>query len=117
MKLKGTKTEKDFRDQLINQQKYLFENIRLLELLRKIYPKMRTTYILDWIPEQGEDIYTVLVNTDTVCEVELDRYDLSVESIVKSMETVNNFKKGLRKLASIKLEVAIDLAQKDMANN
>ncbi|MCU6792382.1 hypothetical protein OB236_09600 [Paenibacillus sp. WQ 127069] len=117
MKLKGTKTEKDFYDQLINQQKYLFQEIRLLELLRKIYPKMRTTYVLDWIPEQGEDIYTVLVNTDSVCEVELDRYDLSVEPIVKSVKTVTAFTKGLRKLARIKLEVAIDLAQKDMANN
>jgi hypothetical protein len=60
MKLVGSKVEQDFRHELIASKKKLYVeggSQRLLEELRKHFENLETAYILDWIPEQGEDIY------------------------------------------------------------
>ena len=39
---------------------------------------MKTVYILYWIPEQGDDIITFLINTETITSIEFDRYDYCI---------------------------------------
>lgn len=113
MRLIGSKMEQDLRKQLIESNKLLFENKenkRLLSALEKYSPEMKTAYIIHWVPEQGEDIYKVLVNDSAIVEVELDRNDVAAKPLVSST-TISQYRQGLSKLNRIKLEVALDLAQ------
>ncbi|MFJ5562484.1 hypothetical protein [Lysinibacillus xylanilyticus] len=75
MRLIGSKTEQDIRKQPIKYNKSLFKSeeiIRLLEVIRSLYPELKVAYIIDWIPEQGEDIYKILINENIILEIELD---------------------------------------------
>lgn len=65
MKLRGTLTEQQFKEQLLKSHNSLFTDPsykRLLQLLQDTYQDLKTAYVLNWIPEQGEDIYTILIN-------------------------------------------------------
>jgi len=111
MKLIGSKTEKELREQLIKSHYSLFNDKSKLGLLNalKDFIDIKSAYIIDWIPEQGEDIYTILINTDIIVIVELDRLNLHLEPVLNTI-SINEFKKGLSKIHQIKLAVAIDLA-------
>lgn len=118
MKRKGSKTEQDFRVQLIKSHTSLFQeasNERLLSVLQKSFPEMRTAYFIGHTPEQGEDLYTILVNTDTIASIELDRYNLDAEPIVGRL-SLQDFSKGLSKINQIKIAVALDLAKRYLEN-
>ena len=115
MRLIGSKTEQDIRKQLIASNKSIFQegdNLRLRVALQGEFPNMKTAYVLNWIPEQGEDIYKVLVDNFIVAEVELDRVNPSTKPIVNSIP-ISQYQIGLSKLNQIKLAVAIELAEKD----
>lgn len=114
MKLIGSKTEQDIRKQLVKSNELLFksdENKRLLEVIRSIYPEMKTAYIIDWIPEQGEDIYKLLINDNIILVIELDRLNVEIEPIIE-FKTIPQYLQGLSKYNQIKLGVALDLAKK-----
>lgn len=76
---------------------------------------MKTAYIVHWIPEQGEDIYKILINDCIIVEIELDHFDVEVEAIVES-KTIPRYLQGLSKQSQIKLAVALDLAKQDFKN-
>lgn len=116
MKLVGSKTEQDFREVLIESHKLLFEGNtyqELLEELKSNFPQMRTAYFVKHIPEQGEDIYTMLINLDIVATVVIDRFSQN-KHIAVGMCSINDYVKGLSKIEQIKLAVALDLAKKDI---
>lgn len=116
MKLIGSKTEQDIRDQLKKSNESLFndsDKTKLLALLRNQYPEMKSAYIIHWIPEQGEDIYRILINDSIISEIEIDRIDEKAEPIIEA-KPVNEYKQGLNKQNQLKLAVAIDLARHDM---
>jgi len=118
MKLIGSKLEQDIREQLIKSKQSLFkgkEKRRLLEVIRNSYPEMNTAYIVNWIPEQGEDIYNILINDNIIAEIELDRYNTEIEPIVET-KTISQYLQGLSKQSKIKLAVALDLAKQDLKN-
>ncbi|NBI31103.1 hypothetical protein [Chengkuizengella marina] len=118
MKLIGSKTEQEFREQLVKSNKSLFEEQEkngLLSTIKRHFPNMKTAYIIRWILEQGEDIYKVLIDDNLITEIELSRYDQSIKPIVKTI-SISKYKQGLSKNKQIKLAVAIDLAQKDIEN-
>ncbi|WP_163103509.1 hypothetical protein [Peribacillus alkalitolerans] len=113
MKLIGSNTERDFRKQLNESYESLF-NVKpspLLALLQSKFPVMKTAYILNWIPEQGEDIYTIFIDREIIVIVELDRFNLELEPLLETI-SMNDYVKGLSKINQIKLAVAIDLASK-----
>lgn len=116
MKLIGSKTEQDIRKQLVKSNELLFkseENKRLLEVIRSIYPEMKAAYIIDWIPEQGEDIYKLLINDNIILVIELDRLNVEIEPIVE-LKTIPQYLQGLSKYNQMKLGVALDLAKKNL---
>lgn len=118
MKLRGSKTEKDFRDQLIESHRSLFgsgNDRRLFRILNELYPQMITAYVIHWIPEQRRDFYRILINDDTVAKIELD-HDNEREPIVESA-TIPQYLLGLSRINQVQLAVAIDLAMKDMENS
>ena len=118
MKLRGSKTEEDFRAQLIESNRSLFgseDGRQISGILKKLYPQMITAYIIHWIPEQREDFYRILINDDTIARIELD-HDNAMEPVVESI-TISQYLLGLSRVNQIQLAVALDLATKDMKNN
>lgn len=116
MKLIGSKVEREFRDILISSHKALFQdnsNTRLLTLLKNNFPDMKTAYFIGHTPEQDVDIYQMLIDLDTIATVELERYDLNSEPLIKKIST-KQYEKRLSKMWQIKLAVAVDLAKKDL---
>ncbi len=115
MRLTGSRTEIDFRDNLIKSHKELFtekyEN--LFMVLQEKFTEMKTAYFINHIPEQGEDLYTILVNNDIIAKIEISRFNQDEKPIIEVYE-VKDFNKGCSKMQQIKLAVAIDLALKDM---
>lgn len=62
--------------ELFESRKALFDGLSnpiLLEALRIHFPGIQSAYILNWIPEQGEDIYFVLVKNDLIAIIEIQR--------------------------------------------
>lgn len=70
------------------------DDVRLINEIRKILGDIECAYILDWIPEQGLDIYTVVVPPRIVVILELHEQGSS-ESETMSL---NEFKRLHRKL-------------------
>jgi hypothetical protein len=119
MKLKGTITEQQIREKLQALRNRLFNDIilrRYLSIIKETFPTMKTAYILDWIPDESEDIITFLVDTHTVIQIELDRLDSEIEPIIE-VYPLETLKKGRSKWNQIKIEVALDLATKDININ
>jgi hypothetical protein len=116
MKLIGSKMEQDFRRELINSHKSLFKegnNQRLLSVLRTYFPNMKTAYFIGHTPEQGEDIYLILIDANIIAVIELNRLNLSAEPIVETI-SIERYKRGLSKMRQVKLALAIELSQKDL---
>ena len=74
---------------------------------------MITAYTLNWTPEQGEDIYLVLIDNHTISKVEIDNLDKSATPSLLSF-SVMEYKKGLSKLGQVQLAVALDLANREL---
>lgn len=116
MRLTGSKTEQEFRDALIKSHTELFQGNsykRLLQLLKTNFPEMKTAYFIRHIPEQGEDLYTMLIDFNIIVKIEISRYCEDEKPIVE-ISSINDFKKGISRVEQIKLAVAIDLAKKDI---
>lgn len=116
MRLRGTRTEQAFRKELQASKVRLFNDVsmlRFLNILKEALPVMKTAYVLYWIPEQGEDIITFLVNIDSVITIELDRNDYSISPIV-NVHPIECLFKGISKVNQIKIAVAMDLAKRDL---
>ena len=113
MKLRGTRTESDYRKKLIRSRRSLYEDEdkrRILIALSDNYPSMKTAYTLAWIPEQGEDIYKILIDSEIVATVEVDRFDLSRMPNIEDV-SVAQYQKKLSKHGRVKLSVALDLVR------
>lgn len=116
MKLIGSKTECHYREELIRSRQLLFEdkrNQKLLSCLESRYPDMKTAYIIGWTPEQGEDIYRVLIDASTIAGVEVDRNDDECPPVIEDI-SLKEYEGKLSKAGRIKLGVAIELAKSDI---
>ncbi|AIQ65423.1 hypothetical protein PSTEL_22220 [Paenibacillus stellifer] len=116
MKLRGTLTEQQFKEQLLKFHNSLFADPsykRLLQLLQDTYEDFKTAYILYWIPEQGEDIYTILINNKCIAIIELDRHDMQIEPIIQTI-SIQEYQLRLSKTQQILLAVAQALSTEDL---
>ena len=92
----------------------LFEGIsyeRLLQVLKETFPKMIQRILLGIY--RGEDLYTMLIDLDTIVKIEISRYSVDEKPIVQICR-IKEFKLGISRLEQIKLAVALDLAKKDI---
>lgn len=116
LKLIGSKTEAETRKQLVESHRSLFNSEskkNLRALLRVSFPWMKTAYVINWIPEQGEDIFEILIDCECIAVVEMDRINPSVGMQIEKI-SINTYLRGLKKIDQIRLAVAIDLAKKDI---
>ncbi len=111
MKLVGSLSEQKFRERLEASQRSLLvlhEFPSLLACLKKHFPEISTAVILEWTPEQFEDIYDVLINGTQVATLEISR---SGDEVEFSVETAEEYARKLKGRASrIQFAVALDLA-------
>ena len=116
MKLIGSRREKEYRKELKESHFALFysnSGLRLFNVIKSIFPEMKTAYVIGCTPDQGEDIYEVLIDTNIIAWIELDRFDFNSAPIFEKSPLIDQLKK-LKKRKKIKLLVALDLAHKDI---
>jgi hypothetical protein len=75
MKLIGSRAEQQMREELIRSNLSLQNGShgRLAEALESANVNIARAYVLNWIPEQAEDIYVVLVPEGEILTVEVPR--------------------------------------------
>lgn len=76
MRLTGSLTEDRLREELLRSNAALCDgraHPALSALLRGRGVDLATAFVLDWVPEQSEDIYTILDGDPRVLTIELPR--------------------------------------------
>lgn len=68
--------DEEIEQSLIRSNRMLLEgqtNRRLTEVLLAEFGSLDRVFVIDWIPEQGEDIYTVAAPPNMIATVEISR--------------------------------------------
>ncbi|WP_189493931.1 hypothetical protein [Formosimonas limnophila] len=108
MKLINSMTEDVLRKEILANQESAQNNIRLLNVIKEKFPSFKNFLIIDFLMEQGEDIYTLLIDGITVISLELSRIDES--AIWGNCLPVSEYEKLLvSKLAQLRLRVTLDI--------
>ncbi len=92
-------TDCEIEQSLIRSSKLLLEgktNQRLLNVLLAEFGNIDQAFVIDWIPEQGEDIYTVVIPPDTVTIVEISRDDCAPETPLIQRVPFDQYRRGTR---------------------
>ncbi len=83
-------------------------------VLRKEFDGLRSAYVLHWIPEQGEDIYEVVVGPETLAVIEIPKPELSSDPpIIERVRLKRCLRQRRGGVGRRKLERAIRLAKED----
>jgi hypothetical protein len=113
--MSNTDQQNLIRVDLLNSMASLFSDeakIPLLMALRESFPGLNTAFVLDWIPEQAEDIYDVLVDCANIATVKISRInDENKASPLISILSIDEYRKqrGISKLLRRKLSCAVEL--------
>jgi len=85
------------RKELLESMAYLFSgdiNPILLETLRFYFPWLSFALLINWLPEQGEDIYWVLIDSQRVAVVEIPREtNVDVKNVLIEAVPVSEYQK------------------------
>lgn len=111
MKLIGSKTESIRRNELLCSEELIDNNELIVNLLDEMIGEIKSVYVLAHTPEQGEDIYRLIVNGDFVVGFELSRIDNKINEVF-DMSVVDYAKELNSKSDKLDLAIAIDLANK-----
>jgi hypothetical protein len=117
MKLIGSRSEQQMRDELVRSNHSLQNGTHgqaLVAALESANVNLARAYVLDWIPEQAEDIYDVLVSRDDVLIVEVSRESNEVQLERQSLAV---YKAKCSKVQRLKIIVAQDLLTKGFQPN
>jgi hypothetical protein len=106
--------DSDVRRALMHSNRVLMEgqtNRRLLEALLTEFGSVEKAFVIDWIPEQGEDIYTVAVPPGTIATVEIPRDESLIVPIIEKIpfDQYRRDSKRMTKEIRRKLSVVRDL--------
>ncbi|MGP6381694.1 hypothetical protein ACTZGB_19555 [Yersinia bercovieri] len=111
MRLIGSRTEFFRREELQQSEIFIKKNKIIVNFLNKKFSPVKSAYLLAYTPEQGEDIYRILVNGCIVIEFEISKFDSKISDIE---EIPVSYYSKLIKSKSAKLDLLIAL---DLANN
>ena len=110
MKLIGSKMESDFREELLQSNNAIQDSgAKLRNALEAKGHDTKNAFVLHSIPEQLEDLYTVLIDGTYLVDVEIDKYESSKPPIVVRKE-LKPYLHGLSKMNQVRLAVAQELA-------
>jgi hypothetical protein len=115
MKLKNTRTEAEFRKELALSKKYLYESEKgqhALNAVRRICGEVASAYVLVHTPEQGEDVFRILVNGERIIGFDLqDQLGLHQATNITDLH-VKAYESLLSGIpARLKLAVALELSK------
>jgi hypothetical protein len=83
-------------------------------VLRERFHGLICAYVIHWVPEQGEDIYTVVIGPQKILTVEIARPDpVARDPIVESVSVREYRRRRLPKHLRRKMEIAMKLAEED----
>lgn len=108
MKLIGSLTEQQLREELIRSNRALQDGTsgRLAGVLASAGIDVAGAYVLNWTPEQFEDIYSVLISINEVLHVEIPR---SEGAIQLEREMLASYERDCSKSHRLRIAVARDL--------
>ena len=108
MKLIGSRSEQQMREELIRSNLSLRDGGygQLPNALEAANVNIAGAYILNWIPDQAEDIYAVLVSPVEVVTVEIPR---SEGQVLLERERLAKYESKCSKTQRLKIAVALDL--------
>ncbi len=110
MKLRGSLIEKSYAEQLLKSWNGMKERVgEVMPVLERTFPLINSAFVLAWTPEQFENIYTVLVNGQSVVSFEISKETHEVVNF--ECVDVKAYEKSIRSKANkIQLAVALSLA-------
>lgn len=107
MKSPNSRQEQRLRSELISSNLALLEGRGCLAAVLKAEGiRLDNAYVIDWIPEQGEDIYFVLASLEEVCVIEIPR-DHGTSRIEKRI--LSAYRKICTKNQKRKVAIALSL--------
>lgn len=109
MKLIGSMVEKEYRRELSEGARYLLEedgDPKLLALLHQKIGAVRSAYYLSGYRMSNYHTCSLLVNGTTICHIEISNEQIETFDI----DSVQDYRKGLKKHDQIRLQVALELA-------
>jgi len=110
MKLSKQQTESITRNMLLDSESYVKEHERIARFLNARYEDISSAFILCHTPEQGEDLYRILVNGKVIVGFDLSRVDGQISEVFEM--PVADFSREIRtKSVRLDLAVALDLAK------
>lgn len=115
MHLIGSMTEDQFRKELVASRSALIDGSaqsQLRSILRQHEVDLSKTLVVNWIPEQGEDIYDVLSGSEVI-HLEIQRDGSS--HTIHSVPLTEYLRRRHTRPQRIKLAVAMDLLEKGHA--
>ncbi len=109
-------SQTQLKSELLESMESLFAgntNKLLLETLHAKFPSLSFALIINWIPEQGEDIYWVLLSNEEIAVLEVPRLIGAKvgDVIVVSMSRHEYAKRNLSLESRRKFEAALELMQ------
>ncbi|WCM94422.1 hypothetical protein M5C99_06805 [Acidovorax sp. NCPPB 2350] len=108
MKLIGSRAEKEMREELVNSNLALQDGSygRLVSALKSENIFASMAYVINWIPEQGEDIYVVMASINEVVIVEVPRGE---GDVLLEQVDISLYEGKCSKVQRMKIAVAQDL--------
>jgi len=102
--------------ELIQSMKLLLSrelNPLLLDALKSVFPSVSIAFVLNWIPEQAEDIYWLLVDGNRILIAEIPRSNVkSISDIsVEEIPLVEFEARPLSLVSRRKLRAAVELTR------
>jgi hypothetical protein len=115
MELIGSRTEHEYREELLASRAHHFveqSGSPLSEALRLFGYDTRNAYVLQWTPAQGEDLFTVLVDGVFILLVDLPRPGSADREPQVVRQELADYLPGLSRMHQIRLCVARELARR-----
>jgi len=112
MKLIGSLTEAKIREEVICSQMQMMVDQDVIAILLGIHGDIASVIALSYIPEQGEDLITVLVDDDTILSLEIDR--ISHCGRITHETTPDAYMKGKKRREALHLVIALEEARKKL---
>lgn len=104
--------ESEFREQMKESLLNFSANSRLISALESMGHSTSRACTLQWLPEQDEDIYLVLIDGSYLVSVELSKFEAQTPPIFERIE-LKDYMTGLSHMHQVQLLVAQELVNEN----
>lgn len=90
-------------------------NIALRDVLAAKYGQLKFAFVIDWIPEQGEDIYTVVIPSSKIAVIEIPRSKDHGDQVSIEETPIHQYRKRVTGKDKRKMLAVVELLMKKLA--